>query len=193
MIDIFCVTETWLSPLQSSPSLKPDHDVFRCDRSTGNHKGGVLLSAPKCYHPLQTQITNSSSTEYVPVQLTLPSGYSLIIAVVYCPPPSLDTFLTDILQRLQSMHTSASNLPSIILGDFNEDIGSPRYCNIEHLFATFGFNQIVQKPTTDSGTCIDPAVKPAVQLLQIQEVRPVSHSSACNFCCFLSIFLTCSI
>ena len=37
------------------------------------------------------------------------------------------------------------------------------------------------------------AVKPAVQLLQIQEVHPVAHSSACNFCRFLSIFLTCSI
>ena len=34
------------------------------------------------------------------------------------------------------------------------------------------------------------AVKPAVQLLQIQEVHPVAHSSACNFCRFLSIFLT---
>ena len=158
MIDIFCVTETWLSPLQPSPSLKQDHDVFRCDRSTGNHKGGVLISAPKCYHPLQTQTTNSSSIEYVSVQLTLPSGYTLIIVVVYRPPSlSLDTFLKDILQILQSMHTSASNLPSIILGDFNEDIGSPRYCHIEHLFATFGFNQIVQKPTTDSGTCIDHA------------------------------------
>ena len=33
------------------------------------------------------------------------------------------------------------------------------------------------------------AVKPAVQLLQIQEVHPVAHSSACNFCHFLSIFL----
>ena len=71
---------------------------------------------------------------------------------MYRPPLSLDTFLTDTLQIL---HTSASNLPSIILGDFNEDTGSPRYCRIEHLFATFGFNQIVRKPTTDSGTCID--------------------------------------
>ena len=112
-----------------------------------------MLSAPKCYYPLQTQTSNSSTIEYVSVQLILLSGYNLIILVVYRPPSlSLDTSLTDILQIL---HTSASNLPSIILGDFNEDIGSPRYCRIEHLFATFQFNQIVRKPTTDSGTCID--------------------------------------
>ena len=37
------------------------------------------------------------------------------------------------------------------------------------------------------------AIKQAVQLLQIQEVHPVAHSSACKFCLFLSIFLTCSI
>ena len=36
---------------------------------------------------------------------------------------------------------------------------------------------------------IAPAVKPAVQLLQIQEVHPVAHSNACNFCSSLSIFL----
>ena len=32
------------------------------------------------------------------------------------------------------------------------------------------------------------AVKPAVQLLQIQEVHPVAHSSACNFCRFFIYF-----
>ena len=31
-------------------------------------------------------------------------------------------------------------------------------------------------------------VKPAVQLLQIQEVHPVAHSSACNFCRFFIYF-----
>ena len=34
-----------------------------------------------------------------------------------------------------------------------------------------------------------PAVKPAVQLLQIQEVHPVAHSSACNFAVFYLFFL----
>ena len=33
-----------------------------------------------------------------------------------------------------------------------------------------------------------PVVRPAVQLLQIQEVLPVPHSNACNFLPFLSIF-----
>jgi hypothetical protein len=139
VIDIFC---TWLYPSLPSPSLKAGHDVFRCDRSTGNHKGGVLLSAPKCYYPIQTQTSNSSTIECVSVELTLPSGYNLIILVVYRPPSlSLDAFLTDILQILQSMYTRASSLPSIVVGDFNEDIGSPRYYRIEHLFTTFGFNQ----------------------------------------------------
>ena len=76
--------------------------------------------------------------------------------VVYRPPClSLDNFLTDLLQILQSISMSVSNVPIIILGDFNEDINSSRYARIQYLFTTFGFSQIVQKPTTDSGSCFD--------------------------------------
>ena len=35
---------------------------------------------------------------------------------------------------------------------------------------------------------LETAVRPAVQLLQIQEVHPVPHSNACNFCRFLIYF-----
>lgn len=155
IVDILCITETWLSPLQPSPLLKPDHDVFRCDRSTGNHKGGVLLSVPRSYYPIQTSLTLQESSVYLSV--TLPTRCSLIIIVVYHPPLSLDNFLTDLLQILQSitMCVHVSNIPSIILGDFNEDINSYRYARIQSLFSTFGYNQIVQKPTTDSDSCID--------------------------------------
>jgi D-alanyl-lipoteichoic acid acyltransferase DltB (MBOAT superfamily) len=37
--------------------------------------------------------------------------------------------------------------------------------------------------------CAYSAVKPAVQLLQIQEVHREAHSSACNFCRFYLFFL----
>ena len=42
-------------------------------------------------------------------------------------------------------------------------------------------------PQTLSRTCT--AIKPAVQLLQIQEVHLVAHSSACNFAVFYLFFL----
>ena len=35
--------------------------------------------------------------------------------------------------------------------------------------------------------CVCPVIKPAVQMLQIQEVHPGSHSNACNFLPFSSI------
>lgn len=37
----FC--ETWLSPTQQSPQIKPHHTVFRCDRNIDNNKGGVMF------------------------------------------------------------------------------------------------------------------------------------------------------
>ena len=45
-VDILCFCETWLSSSQPSPRIKDDHVVLRCDRVSGNSKGGVLMSVP---------------------------------------------------------------------------------------------------------------------------------------------------
>ena len=142
VVDIFCLTETWLSPSHPPPSLKPDHNVFRCDRSTQNNKGGVLISAPKAYCPVQTQISVQSRIECVSVRLVLPNQCNLLVLVLYRPPSqNLDIFLGNLLQILQSMCTCASHLPSIVVRDFNEDINSSQYARIKDLFTTFAFSQ----------------------------------------------------
>ena len=72
-----------------------------------------------------------------------------MMLVVHHPPSlSLDNFLTDLLQIIQSIFMSVSNVPSVILGDFDEDINSSQYVRIQHSFYTFAFTQKVQKPTT---------------------------------------------
>ena len=45
LAQVICLTETWLSPDQTSPHLTHHHSVVRSDRINGNHKGGVMISA----------------------------------------------------------------------------------------------------------------------------------------------------
>ena len=61
VIDIFCITETWLSPSRRSPSLKPNYVIFRHDRHAQNHKGGVLSASVS--YPVQTHIPLPSNIE----------------------------------------------------------------------------------------------------------------------------------
>ena len=62
-VDILCFCETWLSPSQPSPHIKDDHVVLRCDRVSGNSKGGVLMSVPGTMKPSYTNILTSHGIE----------------------------------------------------------------------------------------------------------------------------------
>ena len=53
------------------------------------------------------------------------------------------------------MYASASNMPTMILGDFNEDILSQPNSSIVSLMSNNGYSQLVMSPTTDQGTLID--------------------------------------
>ena len=50
---------------------------------------------------------------------------------------------------------SLSNLPTIILGDFNEDLYDNTHSCILDIMTNNGYTQLVQSSTTDRGTLID--------------------------------------
>ena len=52
-------------------------------------------------------------------------------------------------------HISDSDIPSIVVGDFHEDILNVPDSRILSLMSHYGFSQLVQAPTTDRGTLID--------------------------------------
>ena len=41
--DVLCFCETWLTASQASPRLQGYQNVIRCDRQTGNNKGGTMI------------------------------------------------------------------------------------------------------------------------------------------------------
>ena len=50
---------------------------------------------------------------------------------------------------------SLSDLSTIILGDFNEDLYDDTHSRILDMMTSTGYTQLVQSPTTDRGTLID--------------------------------------
>ena len=118
------VLETWLTTSQASPTILTDQMVIICDRQTSNNKGGTMICVPSYMQPSQTCTFTSNSIEVACATLTLNSANQIQIFVVYrSPNVPLQAFLTTISQVL--IYASSTNMPRIILGDFNDDIVTP--------------------------------------------------------------------
>ena len=76
------------------------------------------------------------------------------IALLYRPPSvPIATFVT-VLTTIVA-HMSLSNLPTIILGDFSEDLYNNTHSSILNIMNSSNFKKIVQSPTVTVGTLID--------------------------------------
>ena len=151
---INCYCETWLSPLQKSPLLQNQLDI-RCDRASSDSRGGTMISIPHEMHFCRTQTFTSNGIEVVITTLVLPNLKCLQIALLYRSPSVPAQQLIVMLTRILN-YTSESNVPTIILGDFNENL---LYLQTEppivSLMSSHGYTQLVTCPTTAQGTLID--------------------------------------
>ena len=152
-VDILCFCETWLSPSQPSPHITDDHVVLRCDRVSGNSKGGVLMSVPGTMKPSHTNLSTSHGIERLTTRLCV-HNTDIQIALLYRPPSIPTASFVTVLTTIVA-HMSLSTLPTIILGDFNEDLYDNTHSHILDIMSNNGYTQLVQSPTTDRGTLID--------------------------------------
>ena len=153
---ILCFTETWLTPQVSSPVILGNHQVTRSDRTSGDNKGGVLISIP-------ANMQASNETEFSPsgvliealsTTLLLPNGCSIRLTVVYrSPSVSIDNLLCMMFGLLH--HLESYDMPSIVLGDFNEGLLAKPNSRMVTLMSQYRYSQLVHTPTTDKGTLID--------------------------------------
>ena len=153
-VDIMCFCETWLSPSQPSPCIREGHVVLRCDRVCDNHKGGVLISVPSIMQPSHTSTFTSHGIEGLSTRLCVHNTEYIQVALLYRPPSVTTATFVNILTTLVG-HMSLSNLPTIILGDINENIYDNTHSHILDTMTSSGYTQLVQSPTTDRGTLID--------------------------------------
>ena len=146
---VVCFCETWLKPSDPSPVLLDNHIVLRSDRQHHNNKGGVLMSVLQLLKPGFILRSSSFGIESLAVKVELPN-YCLQIALVYRPPAAPVHALFSTLRELLAMIT-ISDLPTVVLGDFNECLLAVQSKHFSH----YGFSQLVTSPTNDSGSQTD--------------------------------------
>ena len=154
--NILCFTETWLTSAQATPVLYDDHTISSRNRLSGDNKGGVMISLPCTMRP--SNITEFSFTgiliEAVSSTLVLPNGERLQITLVYRSPSVSTDIMLNVIEGILGQIT-VRDIPSIVLGDFNEDLLTIPDSKLLHLMSHYGFSQFVKRPTTDRGTLID--------------------------------------
>ena len=116
----------WLSASQSSPAIIDNQIVVRCDRQTGDNRW-FYDCIPTHMQYCQARLFTSNGIEVVCTTFALPTGSHMQIFVLYRYPRVPLEALTAMLSTLL-MYASANNGPTMMLGDFNEDISRFKYC-----------------------------------------------------------------
>ena len=133
--------------------------VFRLDRiqtsSDNLAKGGIMMVCPKSLQPVRISCQRPPSLEVVSIIATSNhSGCRMCILTVYRRPQQpMATFLSLMDEFISNL---PQIVPTIILGDFNDDLlstSSPS--RLLQFMSSNGFFQLVQVPTTDSGSLLD--------------------------------------
>ena len=151
-----CFTETFLKHkhVESLPLYHGLSVVFRCDRAASEDlsRGGVMVACAPHMLPISTHIQHHPSLEVVSV---LVKQQQLCIVAVYRRPQlPLSMFIPLFSDFLRLLPHSA--IPTIILGDFNDNqLSLSPTSALSRYMTSLGFSQLVTMPTTDQGYLLD--------------------------------------
>ena len=126
--------------------LTQDRFIVHCDHN--NKGGGVALIVNTNLHP--KHISMKTILEIVVVEISEP--IQMIDISVYRPPSTpVDVFMNNMLEIIAQFQ----NVPTCIVGDFNEVVSMTSNTHCCRMLRLQGFQQMINKPTLDSGTIID--------------------------------------
>ena len=126
--------------------LSQDRFIVCCD--CNNRRGGVPLIVNTNLNP--KQIRMNTILDIVAVLISEP--IQMIVISVYWPPSTpTDVFMNNMLDIIAQFQ----NVPTCIVGDFNEDVSITSNTHCCTMFRLQGFQQMISKTTHDSGTIID--------------------------------------
>ena len=126
--------------------LSQDRFIVHCD--CNNRGGGVALMINT--NPNPKHIRMQTILEIVVVQIREPM--QIILISVYRPPSTqIDVFINGMLEVIAQFQ----NVPICVVGDLNEDVSITSNTHCCTMFRLQGLQQMIKKPTHDSGTIID--------------------------------------
>ena len=127
-------------------SLNQDRFIVRCDHN--NRGSGVALMINTNLNP--KHIRMQTILEIVVVEISAPM--QIIVISVYRPPSTpIDVFINGMLEVIAQFQ----NVPISVVGDLNEDVSITSNACCCTMFKLQGLQQMIKKPTHDSGTIID--------------------------------------
>lgn len=147
--DIFCMSETWLSP-NSTPSelasfTPPNYVLFHKPRPRQSG-GGVGIFVKQTLRCAVVDTPDHSSFEVIAVSVNLLNSHINVISIYRTGPPS--SFFQEFPTFLETISAWAS--PSVITGDFNfhlDDTTSYHTIKFNSLLQSFNLKQHVNFPT----------------------------------------------
>jgi hypothetical protein len=151
LASIVCFTETWLCDQDDSPQLFDNHVILRCDRTSGNHCGGVMISLINTITVCSVRKITSNGIECLLCKLLLPNNDQFNIVLLYRSPTASITSLVNILSQV----LVNISIPTFILGDFNIDYLQQSQSQLSDILNAHSFVQLVQNATTDQGSLLD--------------------------------------
>ena len=183
---ILCFCETWLTKSQTFPPLTHTPICIRCDRPSGDNKGGVIICVSRDIQPTESHSFTCSGIEALCTTLVLPSGSLIQVGVLYRSPTTSLANLNAILSKLLNQ-VSQSITPCIIMGDFNEDLLHKLDSRLLSYMTSHGYVQLVKSPTTANGTLIDHVYCSNVPDNTIVEVQDTYYSDHDTVYCSLPL------
>ena len=185
--DIVCFTETWFDEQMTLPaSLLPGYtpvllsrkDAYTDDQPLFNklsssNRGGVGILT----QPTITQDRFVFSVRCMEaVAIVIKEPFDFVLSTVYRPPSyPLHQFMIKIGGMLNELEQLG--IPSIIVGDFNDNALQQGSCKVVNGFSEYGYTQLVSQPTTESGSCLDLVFVKGINLDKIQvELHPTYYS-----------------
>ena len=148
--DIIALHETHLlhSDILTPDMMGLSQDQFIVHCNCNNSGGGVALMVNTNLNP--KQIRMNTILEIAVLEISEP--IQMIVISVYRPPSTpIDVFVNNILEIIAQFQ----NVPTCIVGDFNEDISITSKTHCCTMFRLQGFQQMVNKLTHDSRPIID--------------------------------------
>ncbi|KAM4663471.1 uncharacterized protein O3C94_011720 [Discoglossus pictus] len=155
-LNLLALTETWLSSSDTASPAALSHGGFHLSHTPrpGNKQGGgvgVLLSS-RCTFHLIPPVPSLQFSSFEAHTIRLFSPISLCVAVIYRPPGTSSQFLDHFSAWLP--HFLSSNIPTLILGDFNIAIDTPTSSAAAKLLAltsSLGLSQLTDSSTHHAG------------------------------------------
>ena len=155
--DVMCFTETYLTHDHNIQRFLDFYDFVQFRQDVPNEQDhqdqhGILICVSPRLHPNELTLLKVDNLESKVVVIET-SKSRLVICTVYRKPSLSMNLFVDLLAKL--LNLLPDNVPTVILGDFNDNLLSHGTTRLVTFMCKHGYKQYVSYPTTDNGSIID--------------------------------------